>query len=33
MFSLIRLYFGSDCRHYFVHEGNVWRCTMCGATR
>ena len=32
MIASIRFYFGS-CRHYFVREGNVWRCTMCGETR
>ena len=33
MFSLIRFYFGSSCRHYFVKQGGVWTCTMCGETR
>lgn len=24
---------GDACRHYFVKQGGVWTCTMCGATR
>jgi hypothetical protein len=32
MFARIRIYFGS-CRHYFVKQGGVWTCTLCGETR
>ena len=32
MFSSLKILFGS-CRHYFVHEGGRWVCTMCGESR
>ena len=33
MFASIRFYFSAACRHYFVKEGGLWVCTMCGETR